>query len=265
MSRCLRAILVTAVLTALLTACAAGGGSRGETDPRRTGSAVERTSKNRVADLNTRLGVGYLEQGNVQVALEKLELAISQDPNHAPAHLALGILYQKIGRTEPALKHLKRAVELIPEDGGARNNYGVLLCRVGRYAEADREFRAALEDPFYRTPVVALTNAGACARRAGRLDDAERYLRQALRLAPENPDTLYQMAELSLAQGNALSARGFLQRLEALGELTADALLLGVRVERTLGHMRAAETYAQTLQSRYPDSEQARALELIED
>lgn len=250
------ATIVTALVLALvLTGCAATNSS--ESDPRRSGSAVDRVSPVRAAEVNTRLGVGYFERGDVQIAMEKLELAVQQDPKHVPAHLALGIVYQSINRNERALRHLETAVELAPEDGGAHNSYAALLCEVGRYDEADRHFRAALNDPFYSTPGVALANAGSCARRDGRDEEAERYLREALEYDPQSRTALFNLAGLSFEQGEGLRARAFLQRLEAVGGLGARALLLAVQVERSLGSEAIAQEYARTLVERYPDSPQA--------
>ncbi|MDT8448990.1 MAG: type IV pilus biogenesis/stability protein PilW [Wenzhouxiangellaceae bacterium] len=240
-----------------LAGCAASGS---EVDPHRTGSSVERSSPVRAAELNTRLGVGYLERGDLQVAMQKLELALRQDPKHVPAHMALGIVYDTIGREGKALEHLETAVRLAPEDGAAQNTYAALLCRTGRFAEADRHFRAALEDPFYGTPDVALANAGSCARRAGELDKAERYLRRAIEIAPENRTALYNLALVSFDQGEPLAARAFLQRLAAGGPLSPTALLLGVRVERALGSEADAQEYARLLTKRFPDSPQASEL-----
>jgi type IV pilus assembly protein PilF len=245
-----------ALVALLLAGCAANDA----TDARRTGSAVDRVSPVRAAELNTRLGVGYLERGQLQVALEKLETAVSQDPDHASAHLALGIVYQRIDESEKALSHLRTAVRLAPDDGGAHNSYAALLCEVGRYQEADRHFRAALEDPFYATPAVALANAGSCARRDGRNEDAERYLREALAYDAGNRTALFNMAALSFAQGESLRARAFLQRLEEAGGLGARSLLLAVQVERALGSETMAERYASQLRGRFPDSPQASQL-----
>ena len=243
------------VLAAVLVGCAANNGSG--VDPRRSGSAVDRVSPVRAAEVNTRLGVGYLERGELQVAMQKLEQAVSQDPEHVPAQLALGIVYQSIDRNEKALEHLRTAVRLAPDDGGAHNSYAALLCQVGRYAEADRHFRAALDDPFYATPGVALANAGSCARRDGRMEDAEGYLREALEYDPRNRTALFNLARLSFDRGEPLRARAFLQRLEASGGLGVRALLLAVQVERELGSEREAQRYADALNKQYPDSPQA--------
>lgn len=250
-------ILVAALGVLILGGCAT---TNDEMSSQRTGSSVERISPVRAADINTRLGVGYLERGQLQVALEKLELAVDQDPNHVPAHLALGLVYEQIGRENQALNHLERAVRLAPEDGAAHNSYAALLCRVGRFDAAERHFRSALEDPFYPTPEVVLSNAGACARRAERYEVAEDYLRRALEIDPINRLALFNMAGLSLETGRALPARAFLQRLEASGAIGPDALLLGVRIERSLGSDEDADRYAAQLLARYPESTQVQQL-----
>lgn len=254
----IRRLLSVLAISVVLAGCAAGSSSRSESQ--RSGSAVDRVSPVRAAEVNTRLGLGYLERGDVRVAMEKLELAVRQDPEHVPAHLALGHVYQSIERNEMALKHLKTAVGLAPDDGGAHNSYAALLCQVGRYKEADRHFRAALQDPFYATPGVALANAGSCARRDGRDQEAERYLREALEYDPKSETALFNLAGLSFEKGEPLRARGFLQRLEASGGLGARALLLAVQVERALGSDSVADSYARMLTERYPDSPQASQL-----
>ena len=246
------AIVIAAAL--FIGGCASN--TSGERSTQRTGSAVERISPVRVAEINTRLGVGYLEQGNLQIAMEKLEQAVEQDPDHAPALLALGIVYDSIGQTERALPHVRRAVRLAPEDGSAHNSYATLLCKMQRFDEAEQHFVLALEDPFYGTPDVVLANAGSCARRANESDKAERYLRETLNIDPNNQIALFNLAGLFYDQGEPMRARAFLQRLESQGRLDADSLLLGYRVEHALNSHSEAERYAIALQTYYPNSAQ---------
>lgn len=247
-----------AIMIAALLVAACGGS--GQTRPERTGSSVERVSPVRAAELNTRLGIGYLERGDTQLALEKLQRAVDQDPEHVPAHMGLGIIYEQIGDDDKALDHLQRAVRLAPEDGAAHNSYATLLCRNRQFDQADRHFREALNDPFYATPEVILANAGACARRAGKTEEAEEYLREALSIDPNDELALYHMANLSYQQGDAFRARAFYQRLEAVAQPEPGFLMLGYRIESALGSSREAEQYAARLRSEFPDSPEAARL-----
>ena len=52
----------------------------------------ETTEKNRrIAQTHPQLGVGYLQQGKLEIALEKLQKAISADYEYAPAHSSIAI------------------------------------------------------------------------------------------------------------------------------------------------------------------------------
>ena len=86
------------------------------------------------------------------------------------------------------------------------------------------------------------TNAGTCAKQVD-LALAESYLRAALAQDPQFPDALFQMADVSLERGNALQARGFLERYLAQGKPTPAALWLGVRIEQSLNDATAARKY----------------------
>ena len=65
------------------------------------------------------------------------------------------------------------------------------------------------------------------------------------------------MARLGYVQESYLKARAFLQRYETVGEANADSLLLGYRIERSLGDQAAAGQYRQDLLNQFPDSAQA--------
>lgn len=250
---CRMAFCAVAIL--MLAACATQ-----PTAPHQGREGMDRVSPVRAAEVNTRLGLGYLERGQTQVAMEKLETALRHDPQHTPAHLTLALIYESLGNTSQAARHYRQASRLAPNDGATQNAYAVFLCRQGQFDEAQRHFDQAFDDPFYQTPEVAYGNAGACARRAGRLDQAERYLRQALDLNPDYYDSLYQLAVLHLDRGDAFRARAFLQRLESLAAPDPVSLLLGYRVESQLNNPRDAERYASLLESDFPDSAQAREL-----
>lgn len=252
----LRPVLLVLVI-ALVSACASAPRPQ-PGDAGRTG--MDRVSPVRAADVNTRLGVGYFERGDLQVAIEKLERAIELDPAHVPAYVTLALIQEQLGRAARARRYYREAVSLAPEDGATLNSYAAFLCRQAEYAEADEFFRRAMDDPFYDTLEVAFTNAGSCAIRAGRLGAAEDYLREALEINPEYPDALYHLSRLFLQRDDAFRARAFLQRYEASAGADPGALLLGYRIERRLGNEREAARYFRRLEEQFPDSAEARTI-----
>lgn len=228
----------------VLSACA--------TSPERMGSR-EPTDQERAAQLNLGLAAGYIEQGDYEVALERLQRAERLSPSSAEVQSMLGLLYEQIRRPALAQQHYERSVRLAPESGSALNNYGAWLCRSGRPAEADQWFRRALDDPFYRTPTAALSNAGACALAAGNTTAAEGYLRRVVELEPNNPEVLLQLAKLQVRNGDFMRARAFIQRREAVAEMDPEALELAALVEDRLGDRSSADRYRSRLRSQFPE------------
>ncbi len=218
---------------------------------------MDRVSPVRAAEIHTRLGIGYRERGQLQLALENLQVALRHDPNHTPAHVVSALIQEGLGNTRQAEYHYRQAARLAPNDGATQNAYAVFLCRNNQFDEAQRRFERAFEDPFYQTPEVALANAGACARRNNRPDDAESFLRQALDIDPGFPDALYQLAELHWEQGDWLRARAFLQRFQSVAQDDAVSLRLGFLIETALNNPTDAERYVRYLERAFPDSAEA--------
>lgn len=252
----MKGLKLVALLTvlALVSGCATTQPERGEAG--RTG--MDRVSPVRAADINARLGVGYFERGDLQVAIDKLERAIELDPAHVPAYVTLAMIQEQLGREARARRYYREAMRLAPEDGATLNSYATFLCRQGEYREADELFLRAIDDPFYDTREVAYTNAGACAIRGDQLAAAEEYLREALEVNPDYPDALYHLARLFLQRDDAFRARAFLQRYEAATGDDPGALMLGYRIEQRLGNEREAARYFRRLEDQFPESSEAR-------
>lgn len=242
MIRCLGGLLP---ILLLLTACSS------------TPELGDDSPENRVARLNTQMGQGYMQRGQNEIALEKLKKAIKADPNYAPAHTVLGVLYERLGEKQLAERHYAEAVRAAPRDGDTNNNYGAFLCRNGQAQEAEPYFNAALKDPFYSTPAVAMSNAGQCMLQSGDVDKAESYLRQSLGYDDDFPDALFGMARASYEKGSYMQARAFLQRFEAVAPMSAGSLYLGYRIETQLGNPRDARRHADELLQKFPKSAEA--------
>ncbi len=209
---------------------------------------------------NLNLGAAYLRQGDAEAAVNKLQRAVDLDAHNAQAQATLALAYERIGRDEEADKHYQLAMRHSSEDAVIDNLYGAYLCRNGRFDEAQPFLLRAANNPRYRTPEAAYANAGICAMRDGRLEDAEGYLRSALRTNPRYPDALWNMAKLSHERDRDLQARAFIERLAATTTLSSDALLLGHKVESLLGNPKAALRYARQLKSKFPRSRETAEL-----
>ena len=212
------------------------------------------------AQINAQLGAEYLRQGKLDLAQEKLEKAIEQDPQLADAHTWLALVYDQLGETDKAEKHYQRTLRLEPGVATALNQYGAFLCRHEREKESVRYFEQAAKDRRYKTAEVALTNAGVCLLRVSDEEAAELRFRQALAINPRFQDALWHMSRLSFEKQDYLHARAFLERFSEVGTMSPAALWLGVRLERQLGDADAAERYAQRLQQEFPESDEARLL-----
>ena len=145
--------------------------------------------------------------GDLAEAEKQANKALKLDPTAADAYTLLGAIAARRGQTAQAGGHYRRAAELAPQRGEVLNNYGAWLCANGYPAEALVWFDRALAAPGYRTPGSALANAGGCALKSGQGERAERDLRRALEIEPQNAYALASMAEYQYGQGNT-SRRG---------------------------------------------------------
>lgn len=251
--------LIPGLMLLLLAGCATTGGS-GQSRSQAQASNPE-NPKTKAAALYTDLGQKYMAQGKLEIALENLNKALAVDSRYTDAHTVIGLLFEKIGDNAKAEEHYRRAAQLKPNSGNENNNYGAFLCKLGRFQEATPHFERAIADPFYQTPIVALTNAGTCAIKGGKYDAAERDLRGALERGPDNSEALFQMANVLYLKEDFFRARAFFQRYEAVGQVSAESLLLGRNIELRLGNATAAQEYTRRLRQSYPDSQQARSLD----
>jgi type IV pilus assembly protein PilF len=206
------------------------------------------------AQLHTELGSLYFQNGNLIIALEELTIAISINPNYAPAYSTRGLVLYYIKEFESADKDFRRALSLDEKDPEISNNYGWFLCQIGREKESIAQFQRAIRNPLYQTPEVAYLNAGTCYLKLGDLAAADDYVRRSLRFTPENPQALFQLASISYKRGNYDAAAQHLKNVVRLSDPSAEALWLYLRVSRRLNDAQAENSFASQLRRKFPDS-----------
>ncbi len=224
------------------------------------GPRGEPTAARKAADTNTQLAIAYLGRGNPELALEKINRALEQDPKFSEAHTVAGVVYERMGILDRAEVHYRRAVNLSPEDGNLLNNYGQFLCTMDRVEESLEYFSRAVKQPFYRTPEVALTNAGSCLEMIGRNEEAERHYRDALESNQAYPDALYLMSRSLCSRGQDFRGRAFLERYQSVAPDSPESLWLCYVIETRLKAEEVASSCAGQLASDFPDSSHAQLL-----
>jgi type IV pilus assembly protein PilF len=224
------------------------------------GTSSEPTQNELAAKYNVQLGIAYLKQGDLPLAQTKIEKALKQNPGDSSVQISAGLLYESLGDMDESGRHYSLALKIEPKNPDIQNTYGAFLCRRGQAEKGEKVLLQAAKSPMNGSPEVAYTNAGTCALSAGRVDQAEQYFRTALQVRDTYPDALMQLAGLALKRNNLMQARGFLARFMAGSTHTADALALGIRIERAAGDYDAAGDYAQQLRREFPDSQQAHQL-----
>ena len=245
-------VLLCLLLILMLGACNGTGKKEGLRPSAGTNQAT-------AANLN--LGIVYMQRGDYERSLEKLDRARAADPNFSGVYNAYGLLYQLLDRNNEAELNFKKALKLDPNDSNTKNNYGRFLCHIGRSKQAEEVLLDAAANPLYSTPEIAITNAGICAYQSKELVLAEKHLRRALQMNEQNPPALLHMSKISYDQDKFLSSRAYLQRFLEVSRHTAASLWMGIKIERQLGDKDAISSYSLSLKNNFPDSDEAALLE----
>jgi len=209
---------------------------------------------------NIQLGTAYMQQGNYALAKDKLERALKQNTKDPDVHTSLGLLYDRTGDPKLADKHFREALRLAPDKPDLVNNYAIYLCKNGRVDEGVERFTAVANNKFYRTPEVALTNAGVCLLSVKRLDEASQRFAAAIRAKPNYSDATVQLASVQLQRNQVAEARTVVDAYLNAFRPDPDVLLTAVNVARAAKDRMSEEKYSRALRLEFPDSAQTRAL-----
>jgi Tfp pilus assembly protein PilF len=143
-------------------------------------------------------------------AADLARLVLRARPQSAEAHQVLGHALSDGGQPEPAIDAYRTALRLKPALPDIRNNLGMALRQANRLEEAEHELRQAPPEP------ESLVNLSSVQKERGAFAEAEATLRQALRIAPDNPVLRYNWSLLMLLLGRTAEAwDGWEQRFRA--------------------------------------------------
>ena len=220
----------------------------------------------KASKINVQLGIGYYQQGNLDLANEKLVKALDQNPKSSQAHYAYAVLQNRFMNKEKTEFHFRKAIEYDPNNSEALSNFGAFLCNDGRTEEAEEMFLRAVKDPLYKSPEVAYSNAAVCILRQdpSQTEKAKEYFNKALVLSNNYVPALLSMAEISFEEKKYDLTRLYLERIHLVSTPTARSLWLDIQNELQANNMTRAYALAEALKNRFPDSPQYQSWLAIE-
>ena len=176
------------------------------------GCAGPSADRKKEADARMRMGVTYLEQRNLPMAMRELAKASELDPENPEVDMAIGLAYQARGDSSKAEEHLRKAIGKKPEYADAHNNLGIVLAGRKAWDEAIREFEAAAANVMYTTPERAYFNIGEAYRAKGDPARAEGAYRRALQANDRYAPAYTALAGVIGGQGRWSDAASVLAR-----------------------------------------------------
>lgn len=229
------------------------------------GPDMDPTRLRELAKARTALAADYYQRKQYAVSLEELARAMQADSSYSPAYGMRALVHIALLEDKDAERDFKHALDLDPKNSEVHDNYGWFLCERGREKEGVKQHLMAAKDPLYSQQGAAYMRAGECAIRANQLANAELYLEKAQILQPDLAQVYFDLAGLSYITGDYLTAENRFNsfRKAVRDRLTAENLLLGVRIEHKLGNRRAEAVLAQRLRTSFPDSREAQSLDQI--
>jgi len=249
----MRATLVASVIV-LMSGCA----NMANTPPSSNGISTHPTDNQRAAQINTELGVGYMNEGHMDVAVEKIKKAIYYDDNFAPAHHAYALMLDRLGEEAKAAREFEKAYSLDPHNSDLDNNYATFLCGQKEYTKAQSLFARAYGNPLYKTPEFALSNSGVCYETEGKHNQAISQFQAALDKQAGYGPALIGEARVYYAEKKYTAAAAAMKEYEASNRNTPDTLQLAIRIDRGTGDQSALANHVLILKGRFPDSAAAK-------
>ena len=172
--------------------------------------AVERNPKD--VNMLGLLGAVLVKMRRLSEAEQVLRRTVRLAPTFAKPHEDLGFALLELERHEEAVPVLQKAVRLDPKLEFARFNLGKALALTGRGEEAD----AAFEASFTLSPERKLLAQAARLHKEGKLEEAEKLYRQALKDNPDNVDAMRMLAMLAATLKHFDDAERLLRRAVAI-------------------------------------------------
>lgn len=138
------------------------------------------------------LGVVYIQQKKIKLAINEFKQAIHADPYNYKSYGNLGSALHEQQKYGLAISVYKKAIKLNPDIAGLYNNLGNVYIDNKNWQEAHKMFKQALG--LYPEFALAFTNLGRVYYSIGKIDLAVQMHKKAIKLQPSLPPAHYNLA-----------------------------------------------------------------------
>lgn len=198
-------------------------------------------------------GVTAQRAGDLATARDRLEAALAEDEDLAPAHVALSTVLLDLAEHEQALTHADRGLELRPGDREAlRVRYEALL-GLGRRDEAEAAKEALKEAEGLSSTAKSLYNEGSKAYQADDYETALTKFREAAEKDPMLFDAHHAIATILVHQGDHAGAAEAAQRALQIDPNDPRTLRVAYDAFRGIGDRERATEIAARLAAADPE------------
>lgn len=151
------------------------------------------------ASAHRNLGSAFDKQGLIDKAIEQYELSLRLQPGNIYTLYNLGIVYDKKGLEDKAAEYFKQAIALKKDYVQAHNNLGVVHAKQGRLDSAVSEFEIALK--YYPDFSDASKNLAFAFAKQGLLDKAVEQFKYTVTIDRNNAEAHLYMAQAYSEKG----------------------------------------------------------------
>jgi len=215
-------------------------------------------------------GKVYYQSGQYDKAIEQFKKAIEAEPNNYAAYLWLGKAYSQKKMWEEAAKMYAKAMEIDKEkalkemknDPMKPNPYWYTYDQAARHYMKKEEFQKAFD---YNEKALTLANdketkfnslimKGAILTNIGKVDEAEKYYDEAIKIDPDNPEPYRLLGHQYLKNGDYENAAKYFEiAAEKSNNNTNILMLLAASYLNGKKFDKAIDTYKRILSSGVED------------
>ena len=212
-------------------------------------------------------GIGYLNDGRLEVAAERLTAALKKNPHLATALNAMALVHVYRREFPKAIELLNRLLQVNPKFLDAYNLLGMVYTEQGNYEKAKENLIVAANAEEYQTPENAYANLALLEIKFAKFDSALRYAEKGL-LLNRSFAPLFNLKGQALENLNRLTdaAASYARALALLASPDPLYLVNSARVASKLGdRKRALDQLEQALGRTQDAALKAEILRLIRD